>query len=66
MSLEENKAIVRRFYDEMNRGNLDIIDELVSPDYQVHDPSLPPEMCAGREAFKQTVAMSNGRFRITR
>jgi steroid delta-isomerase-like uncharacterized protein len=62
MSAEENKAIVRRFYEEMNRGNQDVIDELVSTDYRVHDPSLPPEMCAGRDAFKQTVAMSQRAF----
>jgi len=37
MSLEENKAIVRRFVEEFNKRNLAIIDELVSPDYVDHD-----------------------------
>jgi len=37
MSLEENKAIVRRFIEEFNKRNLAIIDELVSPDYVDHD-----------------------------
>ena len=30
-SLEENKALVRRWWDETNTGNLDIIDELCAP-----------------------------------
>ena len=33
--LEENKAIVRRFYEEVeNQGNLDLIDELLAPDFR--------------------------------
>jgi len=39
MAAEENKAIVRRFYDEFfNKGNLRIVKELHTPDYQHHDP----------------------------
>jgi len=38
VSLEENKAIVRRFTEEMNKGNITILDELFSPDF-VH-PAL--------------------------
>ena len=42
MSPEENKAIVRRFYDEFfNKGNLQIVKELHTPDYQHHDPDAP-------------------------
>jgi hypothetical protein len=34
---ESNKALVRHFFDEVyNRGNLDIADELLSPDYVDH------------------------------
>ena len=32
MSLENNKAIVQRSYEEFNKGNLAIIDELFSTD----------------------------------
>jgi hypothetical protein len=28
MSVEENKALVRRFYEEIDSGNLDAMDEL--------------------------------------
>jgi hypothetical protein len=30
---EENKAIVRRLVEELAKGNLDVIDKLVGPDY---------------------------------
>ncbi len=36
MSLEENKAIVRRWFDEFwNAGNLDVADEIFHPNYIV-------------------------------
>ena len=39
MSTEENKAIVRRFVEELwERGTLDIIDELCTPDFGWPDP----------------------------
>lgn len=41
MSEEENKAIVRRFYDEvMGKGNLDVLDELVAVDFRDHGETL--------------------------
>src|SRR5689334_18291950 len=36
MSGTENKAIVRHMFVELDRGNLDIIDELVAPEYVEH------------------------------
>jgi len=44
MSVEDNKAMARRFYDEViNGGDLDVIDELVSEDFIDHGgyPGLP-------------------------
>jgi len=38
MPTEENKAIVRRFWEEIFKGNLDVIDELVAPDYVQYMP----------------------------
>ncbi len=32
VTTEENKAVVRRFYEEVHGGNLDVLDELVAPD----------------------------------
>ena len=58
MSIEQNKAVVRRFLDGMN--NMDSLpadelsarlDELLAPDYVNH------KMPGGREAFKQFIPM---------
>jgi hypothetical protein len=52
---EENKALVRRFLEEhMAKGNLDVIDELVAPDFV--DRSLMPGQGPTREDFKRSVA----------
>ena len=41
MSIEANKALVRRWWEETDKGNLAIIDELCAPDYVDHSPPLP-------------------------
>ena len=53
MSAEENKALVRRFLDEQARGNLGVIDELLSPDFV--DRGLLPGQGPTREDFKRTM-----------
>ncbi len=53
MSLEENKAIVRRFIESYNRRNLDLSDDLVASDYV--DPDYP--QLQGREDLKQMMNM---------
>jgi len=54
MSVEENKALVRRFLEEQAKGNLDVIDELLSPGFV--DRSLLPGQGPTREDFKRAVA----------
>jgi serine phosphatase RsbU (regulator of sigma subunit) len=54
VSAKENKALVRRFLEEQARGNLDVIDELLSPDFV--DRSLLPGQGPTREDFKRAVA----------
>jgi predicted ester cyclase len=42
MSTEENKAIVRRFFEEvLNQGNLAEAFELNAPNWVYHDPNVP-------------------------
>jgi predicted ester cyclase len=53
MSAETNKALVRRFYEEIDKGNLDALDELVDPDYLDHNPPPFPGLAPGREGLKQ-------------
>lgn len=33
MSVDDNKAVVRRFYEGFNRGDADLVASLVTPDY---------------------------------
>ena len=51
-SIEQNKALVRRFYDEIDKGNLGILDELVAEDYVDHNPPPFPSEVSGREKLK--------------
>lgn len=38
----ENKLILQRYFDEAwNKGNLTMLDEIVSPDYINHNPAIP-------------------------
>jgi len=53
MSTESNKALVRRFYQEIDKGNLDAMDELVAEDYRDHSPPPFPGLASGREGLKQ-------------
>ena len=57
MSIEENKALVRRFYEEIDQGNLEAMDELVAEDYVDHNPPPFPGLAAGREGLKQAFKM---------
>jgi predicted ester cyclase len=53
MSAEENKALVRRWFGELDRRNLAIIDELLPVDYIDHNPPLP-DLPPGREGVRQS------------
>ena|SRR6266849_3748694 len=52
MSAEQNKALVRRFYEEIDKGNLAAMDDLVAEDYIDHSPP-PFPFASGREGLKQ-------------
>jgi steroid delta-isomerase-like uncharacterized protein len=55
MSSEQNKAIVRRLFEEPWKGNLSVVDELTASDYIGHDPALP-EPLRGPEGVKEFVS----------
>jgi ketosteroid isomerase-like protein len=56
-SIERNKAIVRRWSEEIwSRGDLSVADEIVDPDYVRHDPG-DPFPARGPEDVKRLVAM---------
>jgi steroid delta-isomerase-like uncharacterized protein len=54
MSTDENKALVRRFYEEIDNGNLKAMDQLVAEDYVDHNPPPFPGLGTGREGLKQS------------
>src|SRR5215212_4161403 len=59
METEENKALVRRWFEETDRGNFAIIDELLAEDYVDHNPplsDLPPGREGVREANRRLLA----------
>ena len=64
MSLEENKAVVRRLFEKViNAGNLGAADELYAPHYVLrHDPVFGD--ARGPEAAKRLVA-AHPNFSIT-
>ena len=53
MSTEANKFLVRRFYEEIDKGNPDAMDELVAEDYLDHNPPPFPCLPPGRDGLKQ-------------
>jgi predicted ester cyclase len=57
MSSEANKALVRRFYEQIDQGNLAAIDELVAEDYIDHNPPPLPGLAPGREGIKQAFSL---------
>jgi steroid delta-isomerase-like uncharacterized protein len=56
-SSDENKAVIRRFYREIDAGNIDAMDELVAEDYLNHDPPPFPGLASGRNGLKQAFKM---------
>ncbi len=55
---EQNKALVQRIHTEVSKGNLEIFDDVLSPDYIRHRQAMPPEFqeLRGTEEFKAFVA----------
>lgn len=55
MSTEANKALMRRFYEEIfNKGNLSALDELIAVDFVDHNPE--PGQGAGLAGVKEGFA----------
>ncbi len=53
MTPDENRAVVRRFYEEfLGKNNIGIVDELFTPDFQFHD-AANPDPGGGAEGYKR-------------
>ena len=56
MSVEENKAVVRRYFEEAwNKQNLDVVDEIIAPDLLDHEVD-GSEQKSGPEDVKSYLA----------
>lgn len=51
---EKNVATAHRWHNEMFvEGKLDLVDEIINPDFVGHGTIFPPELPGGREGIKQ-------------
>lgn len=58
---DTNVQLVRRFFDEVwNKGNLSVVDELLTQNYVDHNQ--PPGSLRGRKGYKTTVNMFRSAF----
>ena len=63
MSPQDPKGIVRRYFEEIwDRGDLDVIDQLFSPDFVRHGPAVEGGDVRGHEGLKQLVRLYRGSF----
>ena len=62
---EANKALVRRLFEEgFNRGNLDLVDELVAADAVTHNP-LILDATTGPGSIRNRMRCCGGRSPIS-
>ena len=61
-TLASNKALVRRLYEEgFNAGNLNVVDQLVSPDIVTHNPIIL-DAPTGPDSIRGGIAMLRRSF----
>ena len=61
MQTEENKALMHRFYEEISKGNLAVVDELIAADVVEHS-SFVPEQAPGRQGTLELFTMIRAAF----
>ena len=66
MTEEGNVALVRRPYDEVDKGNIEVLDELVSPTYVDHNPLPAPGLPSGLAGLKAAFEMFTAAFADSR
>jgi serine phosphatase RsbU (regulator of sigma subunit)/predicted ester cyclase len=64
MSVEENKALVRRFLEAHARGDLDALEEMLAPDFVDHN--LIPGQEPGREGYLRSFTEYHAAYSDTR
>jgi steroid delta-isomerase-like uncharacterized protein len=49
---EQNKEIVKRFFEELNKGNIEIMSELYAPEYRWYYSSITPKPMTREETIE--------------
>jgi steroid delta-isomerase-like uncharacterized protein len=63
MSTEQNKTLVRRYWEEVwNQGNLAVLDDLIATDFDGHPLPGEPDFGRGPAGQKQLVGMYRTAF----
>jgi steroid delta-isomerase-like uncharacterized protein len=63
MSTEQNKTLVRRYWEEVwNQGNLAVVDELIAADFDGHPAPSDADFGRGPAGQKQLVGLYRGAF----
>jgi steroid delta-isomerase-like uncharacterized protein len=62
MSTEQNKTIVRRYWEEVWKGNLAVVDELIAADFDGHPAPSDPDFGRGPAGQKQLIGLYRGAF----
>jgi steroid delta-isomerase-like uncharacterized protein len=63
MSAEANKAIARRFVEEvLSQGHLDVVDEIFAADHVISGPGALPGLPVGPEGTKMQVTVYRSAF----
>lgn len=52
MSEDENKALIRRYFEAIDKGDPKVLDEFLAPDIVTHSPP-PPGITPDLEGFKK-------------
>jgi steroid delta-isomerase-like uncharacterized protein len=60
MSTEQNKAMLKRIFSELNKGNFNVIDELFAEDFVDRYPA--PGETPNKEGFKQFLSGTHKSF----
>jgi len=60
--VEKNKQLIYRLMEEVDKGNVDVVDEFYAPAYIDHNPSAIREMLPGLEGIKHVFKLLYAAF----
>lgn len=60
--VQENEAVVRRFFEAWNEADFDAVEEVVAADAEHHNPMDPPDLPPGPEGEIQLIETYRSAF----